>query len=88
MVTKIKLQTFNPAAPKDVGKNQCPSCGEVFRSLFSFDAHRTGDHGVDRRCQSTEEMSVAGMLKSQGMWVTRLNDRLNSAIESPKLPIS
>jgi uncharacterized protein YbbK (DUF523 family) len=75
MFTKIKIHPFNPAAPKDVGKNQCPSCGKVFRSLYAFDAHRTGSHGVDRRCLSSEEMLSAGMLESQNMWVTRLNDR-------------
>ena len=32
---------------------QCGGCGECFNSMPAFDKHRTGAHGVDRRCAST-----------------------------------
>jgi hypothetical protein len=40
--------------------NQCQGCKEYFNSTGAFDKHRTGKHGVDRRCMTTEEMIAKG----------------------------
>jgi hypothetical protein len=54
-------------------RNQCPSCNLYFNSNLAFDLHRTGDHGVDRRCRSEKEMLVKGMaLNASGFWVSEL----------------
>ena len=51
-------------------RNQCPSCSRYFNSNGAFDKHRTGHHGVDRRCMSTDEMEAAGMfIRPDGFWV-------------------
>lgn len=50
-------------------RNQCPTCKKYFNSNGAFDKHRTGAHGVDRRCMTTEEMIDAGMvLGSDDFW--------------------
>lgn len=54
--------------------NQCPSCGELFNSNASFDKHRTGVIGKDRRCMTVDEMRSEGMDKNAGgWWVTAIN---------------
>lgn len=51
-------------------RNQCTGCDEVFNSTSAFEKHRTGKHGVDRRCRSPEEMLAIGMAQgSHGYWV-------------------
>ena len=50
---------------------ECPTCGEVFRSTAAFDKHRTGKHGIDRRCMTTAEMVGRGMAKAKSGWVTQ-----------------
>ena len=51
-------------------RNQCGSCSEYFNSIGSFETHRTGQHGVDRRCRTPEEMIAVGMsLNSNGFWI-------------------
>lgn len=50
-------------------RNQCAGCGEYFNSSHAFDKHRTGIHGVDRRCLTPEEMTAAGMhFGDDGFW--------------------
>ena len=50
--------------------NQCPGCAKYFNSTGAFDKHRTGQHGVNRRCRTEEEMLDIGMLvNSKGYWV-------------------
>lgn len=52
-------------------KNQCQGCTEFFNSTYAFDKHRTGPHGVDRRCLTTTEMEDKGMIKREnGFWVS------------------
>ena len=51
-------------------RNQCQGCKELFNSNRAFDKHRTGKHGVDRRCRTTEEMTRIGMsVNSEGYWI-------------------
>jgi hypothetical protein len=51
-------------------RNQCGSCSEYFNSIGAFEKHRTGQHGVNRRCRTTEEMTAIGMsLNKDGFWV-------------------
>lgn len=52
-------------------RNQCQSCKQYFNSNLAFDMHRTGKHGVDRRCMTTDEMTGKGMcLNAAGFWVS------------------
>lgn len=62
--------------------NVCPGCGERFRSLRAFDAHRTGEYGragpngtylpATRRCKTPEEMLAHGMQRNRrGLWITK-----------------
>ena len=54
-------------------RNQCQGCKEFFNSTAAFDKHRTGQHGVDRRCLLADEMETKGMAKSStGFWVGSL----------------
>ena len=56
-------------------RNQCPGCNEYFNSNLAFDKHRTGRHGVDRRCRTPLEMTEHGMfVSSSGWWVSELRD--------------
>ena len=51
-------------------RNQCPTCGKYFNSTGAFEKHRTGKHGIDRRCMTTEEMIAKGMiLREDGFWI-------------------
>ena len=50
--------------------NQCQGCKEYFNSTGAFDKHRTGKHGVDRRCRTVEEMIEIGFsLNAAGYWI-------------------
>jgi len=52
-------------------KNQCQGCKEYFNSIKAFDMHRTGKHGVDRRCMTVDEMTEKGMsLNASEFWIT------------------
>jgi len=52
-------------------RNQCQGCKEYFNSTFAFDKHRTGEHGKDRRCLTTAEMTAKGMDKNAaGFWIS------------------
>jgi hypothetical protein len=51
-------------------RNQCQGCKEYFNSTGAFDKHRTGKHGVDGRCRTTEEMIGVGMsVNGDGYWI-------------------
>ena len=57
-------------------RNQCQGCKQYFNSNTAFDMHRTGKHGVDRRCQTPEEMKEIGMLvNAAGFWITKVYGR-------------
>jgi hypothetical protein len=64
-------------------KNQCGVCNEYFNSSGAFEKHRTGKHGVNRRCMSREEMLAAGMsVNDKGFWVgMKWPDRLRKHYE-------
>ena len=54
---------------------KCRTCGAVFNSAAGFDMHRVGNHGIDRRCLTEEEMLGLGMaLSHAGLWVIKLRD--------------
>jgi hypothetical protein len=53
-------------------RNQCPSCALGFNSTFSFDRHRVGAIGRDRRCLGISEMLEIGMARNKaGFWVSQ-----------------
>ena len=50
-------------------RNQCAGCHELFNSSHAFEKHRTGEHGIDRRCLTADEMLAKGMHKgADGFW--------------------
>jgi hypothetical protein len=50
---------------------QCAGCGHYFNSTRSFDMHRRGDFGKERRCLSLQEMKARGMTtNAAGFWIT------------------
>lgn len=52
-------------------KCECPACGEMFNRVSTFDKHRVGTFGVDRRCLSPEEMAAKGWrVNDRGFWLT------------------
>jgi len=56
--------------------NQCQGCKEYFNSNDAFDMHRTGKHGVDRRCRTPLEMTEKGMLvNNDGFWISEPSTR-------------
>ena len=56
-------------------RNQCQGCKQYFNSNTAFDKHRTGKHGVDRRCRTPQEMTEIGMLVNHaGFWITEKYD--------------
>jgi hypothetical protein len=65
-------------------RNQCQGCKQYFNSTTAFDMHRTGEHGVNRRCRTTDEMTALGMLVNHaGFWITeKRNDIMD--IGSPE----
>jgi hypothetical protein len=53
-------------------RNQCQSCKEYFNSVGAFEKHRTGKHGVNRRCRTPEELLALGCsLNRDGFWITK-----------------
>ena len=57
-------------------RNQCQGCKEYFNSNGAFDMHRTGKHGVDRRCRTPLEMTEKGMfVNNDGFWITEPSTR-------------
>jgi hypothetical protein len=51
-------------------RNQCQGCKEYFNSTGAFEGHRTGKHGVDRRCRTVDEMIEKGYSKNKlGFWI-------------------
>lgn len=59
------------SVPKLTGcRCQCCACGEYFGSVDVFDRHMVGEHGVNRRCLSGDEMSALGWARNQrGFWI-------------------
>jgi hypothetical protein len=52
---------------------QCPTCGQGFNRVSTFDKHRVGEFapGNTRRCLSTEEMQAKGwQVNAAGFWIT------------------
>jgi len=67
----LLLMRANPTIPLRKDRNECPSCGLLFRSSYAFDKHRTGRYGIDRRCKSIEAMLASGMEEgSGGFWIS------------------
>jgi len=58
--------------PKLTGNRcQCTACGEYFSSERSFDRHRIGQFGIDRRCMTTDAMTADGWARNgRGFWLT------------------
>ncbi len=49
----------------------CRTCGLEFKSTAAFDKHRIGEHGVNRRCRTADEMGARGMaVNARGQWIT------------------
>jgi hypothetical protein len=63
-------------------KNQCQGCKQYFNSNTAFEMHRTGRHGIDRRCMTRDEMTAKGMsLNAQSFWISERNERFKKESE-------
>jgi len=51
----------------------CAGCGEIFKSVGGFDAHREYREGeLDRHCLTPDEMRKAGMsINERGVWIRK-----------------
>jgi hypothetical protein len=50
---------------------QCTACGEYFNRVSTFDRHRVGTFGLDRRCLTLDEMAAKGWhTNAAGFYVT------------------
>jgi len=50
---------------------QCTACGEHFNGVQPFDAHRIGEHGVNRHCMAVAQLLAEGFEKNAaGFWMT------------------
>ncbi len=58
-------------APQFTGNRcQCTACGEYFSSERSFDRHRIGQFGIDRRCMTADAMTANGWMRNaRGFWL-------------------
>ena len=54
-LTTPKCPDCGQSFPGGDGYGHCSVCCETFRGLTAFDAHRVGEHGVDRRCEIREQ---------------------------------
>ena len=62
-------QQARVALPVGSSVCQCGGCGAVFKSVTSFDKHRSGDMDY-RRCLTPDEMRAAGMsVNGLGQWI-------------------
>ena len=58
------------------GVSQCGACSLIFKSVTSFDEHRTGKHGAGRRCLTEAELRAAGLEPNErGQWRRPFADR-------------
>ena len=73
-------------APKLTGNRcQCTACGEYFSSERSFDRHRIGQFGIDRRCMTADAMTADGWARNaRGFWLTPDPRRAGAAIPAPR----
>lgn len=56
-------------------RNQCQGCKQYFNSNGAFEKHRTGKHGVNRRCLTPDEMIAKKMsINKDGFWITEAYD--------------
>lgn len=60
---------------------ECPSCGQLFNRVSTFDKHRVGEFAKpgewagDRRCLTSDEMSDKGWrLNDKGFWLTEARE--------------
>lgn len=56
-----------------MSKNLCSGCSLNFGTMETFEAHRIGKFGVDRRCMSIAEMKLKGWEYSEPL-LTFFND--------------
>lgn len=49
-------------------QNQCRGCQRFFAKNRTFERHRIGSFGKDRRCMDDEQMTAAFNLGADGFW--------------------
>lgn len=50
---------------------ECTACGQFFNRVSTFDKHRVGNFGVDRRCLTVDEMRAREWrVNDAGFWLT------------------
>jgi hypothetical protein len=64
---------------------ECTACGEYFSSERSFDRHRIGQFGIDRRCMTADAMTADGWARNdRGFWLTPDPRRAGADIPAPR----
>lgn len=72
-------------------RNECPTCGALFDTSESFDAHRVGNFATPskpntRRCLSATEMHDAGFRQNRaGFLLTEPEHKYDPAILKPRM---
>lgn len=63
-----------------LGRSHCPVCCRTFSCDSAADKHRTGTHGVDRRCANPADVGLAARTKPYGqLWGWPGNDDYDPA---------
>jgi hypothetical protein len=64
---------------------QCTACGGYFSSERSFDRHRIGEFGSDRRCMTADAMTAEGWARNdRGFWMTPDPRRAGAGLAAPR----
>jgi len=54
---------------------ECCACGEYFNKVSTFDSHRVGKFGKNRRCLTVQEMQARNMNKTQDdYWIAPITE--------------
>ena len=68
-LTLLRPKSYGKLPSVGSQKSLCAACGEIFKSVSGFDAHRvTRDGG--RVCLNPDEMEARGMsINGKGFWI-------------------
>lgn len=67
-MAKLTCKDCGKTWPHSEHAGHCAACCETFMGLAAFDAHRVGEHGVDRRCELKPETWETEKGTRHGHW--------------------
>ncbi|KKN27728.1 hypothetical protein LCGC14_0861520 [marine sediment metagenome] len=64
-----------------MARSECTVCGEVFKSLWGFDAHRIAKYNLPdkERCLSVRQMKKKGFIRKDNIWQRGVNPLFKQA---------